>query len=173
MTSRSSNQPGITQGERHGGGPDMSQRATTPERSPSVPRLLDIVFGLGIWVAATAAIVLLGNLILPGTNAGFASALAYVIAGAAIFGVVAALAHLSARVAGQPLDASTGLRLGAVWIIVGLFLDGVLYAVTGFDYPNVDAARTETIAVVFMLGYPLMTAGAWWAGLHAEARRRS
>jgi hypothetical protein len=58
-----------------------------------------------------------------------------------------------------------------VVLVVGLFLDGLLLAVTGFAYPNVDAARTETIAVVFMLAYPLAVAGPRLVGSRAEARR--
>ncbi len=75
------------------------------------------------------------------------------------------------RLGGEPLNGVTGLRFGVVVLVVGLFLDGLLLAVTGFAYPNVDAARTETIAVVFMLAYPLAVAGPWLVGSRAEARR--
>jgi hypothetical protein len=89
----------------------------------------------------------------------------------ATFDATFALAGVRTRLGGEPLNGVTGLRFGVVVLVVGLFLDGLLLAVTGFAYPNVDAARTETIAVVFMLAYPLAVAGPWLAGSRAEARR--
>ena len=148
----------------------MNRRVGSTDRSSFVPRRLDFVFGGGIWVTATAALVLVGNLVLPGTDAGLAAVLAYVVVCAATFGATYALADVRTRLGGEPLNGATGLRFGAVILVVGLFLDGLLLAATSFDYPNVDAARTETIAVVFMLAYPLALVGPWLAGMRAEGR---
>ena len=149
----------------------MNSRAGSADRSSLVPRPLDFTFGIGIWVAATAALVLLGDLVLPGTDDGLAVVLAYIVVCVATFGATFALAGVRTRLGGEPLNGVTGLRFGVVVLVVGLFLDGLLLAVTGFAYPNVDAARTETIAVVFMLAYPLAVAGPWLVGSRAEARR--
>ena len=156
---------------RIGVSPD--RRTHAPERSRLVPHPLDIAFGLGIWVAATAALVLLGDVILPGPDDGFATILAYLVICLATFAGTFGITGVRARVGGDPLDGATGLRLGAVILIIGLFLDGVLLAQSSFAYPNVDAERTETIAVAFLLAYPLSVVGPWLAGLRAEAARNA
>ncbi len=153
----------------------MNGRVGSSDRSSLVPRPLDFAFGAGIWVAASAALVLLGNLVLPGTDAGFAAVPAYVVVCVATGGTFA-LAGVRTRLCGEPLYGVTGLRFGAVVLVLGLFLDGLLLAVTGFAYPNVDAARTETIAVVFMLAYPLRWSAPGWrvaVGRYASTRNEA
>jgi len=151
-------------------GTEINGRVGSSDRSSFVPRRLDFVFGVGIWVTATGALVLVGNLVLPGADAGLAAVLAYVVVCAATFGATYTLAGVRTRLGGEPLNGATGLRFGAVVLVVGLFLDGLLLATASFAYPNVDAARTETIAVMFMLAYPLALVGPWLAGLRAEDR---
>lgn len=145
-----------------------TRRGTDSDRSPLIPLPLDIAYGLGIWIVATLALVVLGNAVLPKTESGRV-VLAYVAICAATFAATYALAGVRTRYGGEPLTGATGLRFGAVVLIVGLFLDGVLLAVTGFSYPNVDAARTKTIAVVFLLAYPMAVVGPWLAGIRADA----
>lgn len=125
-------------------------------RSLLKPRRRDIAFGIGIWVVATVALVLLGDIVLPGPDDGFATVMAYLIICLATFGGTYALASDRRRLGGERLDGASGLCLGAVILVIGLFLDGVLLAVTGFAYPNVNAEHTETIAVAFLLAYPLV-----------------
>ena len=77
--------------------------------------------------------------------------------------VVTGLAGLTAvAVAGLSLDyfrrvdrddANAALTLGLSLASIGLTLDAVLLLATRFDYPNVDAQKTTTLAVLLLLGY--------------------
>ncbi len=143
-----------------------------PIRRPVlVPQPLDVAIGTGIWVLATVAIMVVGNRVLPDVDAGFPTLVAYLIVCAATLSGTYAIAGVRARLGRTALNAITGLRLGAVILVIGLFLDGVLLAATGFSYPNVDAGPTKTIAVAFLLAYPLAVVGPWLAGLRAERTR--
>lgn len=103
----------------------MNGRVGSSDRSSLVPRPLDFAFGAGIWVAATVALVLLGNLVLPGADAGFATVLAYVVVCVATFGATFALAGVRTRLCSEPLRRASvrrhraplrggGLGLGAL-----------------------------------------------------------
>ncbi len=139
-------------------------------RPPAQPRPSDLLLGLIVWVLATLLIVGLVGPILPGPSDGTAIALTGVLVCVVTLAGAAGLALGWARLTGERLDATVGLRLGTA-LLVGLLLDGVLIAAMGFAYPRADDAQTRTIAIAFLLAYPMAVAGPWAVGMWAESRR--
>lgn len=155
----------------------MSVRPATrnarPERasqSPSLPTRQEIIVALVVWAVATGAIIVVGGAVLPGPDEGLATAVTYLIVVAASFALAAALPFELSRGTGRPLDGASGLRLGATIATTGLVLDGLLMAIGGFAYPNVDDDQARTIAVALLLAWPAVIAGPWLAGVRAGAR---
>ena len=103
------------------------------------------------WIFFTALLIALGDALLPAITRPLAPVV-----------VLALVALTSVAVAGLSLDffrradradAVAGLTLGVCFASIGLTLDGLLLLATDFRYPNVDASRTATIAVLLLLGY--------------------
>jgi hypothetical protein len=126
-------------------------------------------YALGIWAAATALIVALGDLLLPPADRASA-ALAYAIAAVASALVGHRAARHFMRRAGRDVSPPVaGLLVGAAIALVGLTLDGVLVGALGHGYPGVGAERADTIVVGLLLGHAAALAGAAAAGV-APAR---
>lgn len=103
------------------------------------------------WAFFTGLLVALGNMLLPAISRPLTPL------------VVLGLAALTAvAVTGLSLDyfrrtkrddTSVALTLGVCLASIGLTLDAVLLLSTRFRYPNVDAQKTATLAVLLLLGY--------------------
>jgi hypothetical protein len=112
---------------------------------------LACAYGLVGWAFFTGLLVALGNVLIPTISQPLTPL------------VVVGLAALTAlAVAGLSLDyfrrakrndTSAALTLGTCLASIGLTLDAILLLFTDFRYPNVDAERTATLAVLLLLGY--------------------
>lgn len=117
----------------------------------SSPVRLACAYALGGWAFFTGLLAALGDVLLPAISRPLAPL------------VVVGLAALTAAVvAGLSLDyfrrtkcddATTALTLGICLASIGLTLDAVLLLSTRFRYPNVEAEKTATLAVLLLLGY--------------------
>jgi uncharacterized protein DUF5367 len=112
---------------------------------------LACAYALVGWAFFTGLLIALGNVLIPTISQPLTPL------------VVVGLAALTAlAVAGLSLDyfrrakredASAALTLGTCLASIGLALDAVLLLSTDFRYPNVDAEKTATLAVLLLLGY--------------------
>jgi hypothetical protein len=109
------------------------------------------IYALVGWAVFTALVVALGNLLVPTISSPLAPLVVPALAGLTAL-VVAALTLDFLRRTGRD-DVCAALVLGTCLASVGLALDAVLLLATEFDYPNVDADRTPTLAVLLLLGY--------------------
>lgn len=108
------------------------------------------------WIFFTALLIALGDALLPVITRPLAPVV-----------VLALVALTSVAVAGLSLDffrrsgradAVAGLTLGVCFASIGLTLDGLMLLLTDFRYPNVEAAKTATLAVLLLLGYAVAAA---------------
>ena len=122
------------------------------------------VYAVAGWLLFTGVLVLLGNVLVPAISRPLTPFV--VVALAALTAVVVGALTLDfLRRSGRD-DVCAALVLDTCLASVGLTLDAVLLLVTDFRYPNVDADRTPTMAVLLLLGYavaaavpPLVAAG--------------
>lgn len=134
--------------------------------------LAGAVVGLG----AHVLVVLLGPAVLapPGTAAG---ALAVGLNGVACGLVAIVLARLLTSAGGlPPVLARPVFGVGAAG--AGVLLDGLLLLVLGGDYPRLDAAETETLAIALLVGWGCAALGPALDGVRAaratpDARARA
>jgi Co/Zn/Cd efflux system component len=123
------------------------------------------VFG---WAFFTALLAALGDLLLPEISQALTPLVVVGLAALTAL-VVAALSLDYFRRAGRN-DALAALTLGVCLTSIGLTLDAVLLLATDFRYPNVDAEKTGTLAVLLLLGYAV-AAVAPLAALFARGRK--
>lgn len=108
------------------------------------------------WAFFTALLVALGNVLLPTLTRPSAPLVVVGLAAATAVAVVAVSLDYFRRARMDEVHA--GLLLGVCVASIGLTLDAVLLLATDFEYPNVDADRTETLAVLLFLGYAVAAA---------------
>jgi Family of unknown function (DUF5367) len=129
------------------------------------------VYALVGWAFFTGLLVALGNVLLPAISQ---PATPLVVVGLALLtaGAVAALSLDYFRRTGRD-DAEVALTLGTCLAAIGLTLDAVLLLSTDFRYPNVEAEKTATLAVLLLLGYAVAAVvPVGVAGLRAARRGR-
>jgi hypothetical protein len=108
------------------------------------------------WAFFTGLLIALGNTLLPTISKPAAPLV--VLGLAALTALAVALISLDYfRRAGQA-DVCAALILGTCLASIGLALDAVLLLATDFSYPNVDEEKTETLAVLLLLGYGVAAA---------------
>jgi Family of unknown function (DUF5367) len=116
------------------------------------------------WAFFTGLLVALGNVLLPSISE---PATPLVVVGlAALTAVAVAALSLDYFRRAKRDDASAALTLGTCVASIGLTLDSVMLLSTDFRYPNVDAEKTATVAVLLLLGYAVaavvpVTVAAW------------
>jgi hypothetical protein len=96
-------------------------------------------------------LVALGNVLLPAISRPLAPLIVVGLAGLTAVAVAGLSLDYFRRLNRD--DANAALTLGLSLASIGLTLDAVLLLVTQFDYPNVDAQKTTTLAVLLLLGY--------------------
>ena len=118
--------------------------------------MLACTYALLGWAFFTGLLVALGNVLLPELSRPLAPLVVVGLA-AATAGAVAVVSLDYFR-RSRVDELLAGLLLGVCVASIGLTLDAVLLLATEFDYPNVDADRTETLAVLLFLGYAVAAA---------------
>jgi hypothetical protein len=117
----------------------------------SRPVALACAYALVGWAFFTALLVALGNVLLPELSRPLTPLVVAALAGLTAFAVAGLSLDYFRRVDRD--DANAALTLGISLASIGLTLDGVLLLATRFEYPNVAAEKTTTLAVLLLFGY--------------------
>jgi peptidoglycan/LPS O-acetylase OafA/YrhL len=124
-------------------------------RRPAGTTARDVGSGLGVWVVATAAVVAVGNAVIPTAGNAWRWGLAATVA-AGTYGLGAGLARWAAR--RHPADTRAGERLVRAVAVVGLVADGVLILLPG-GYPGIDGERAGPLAATLLVAYGALLVG--------------
>lgn len=103
------------------------------------------------WAFFTGLLVVLGNLLLPEISRPLTPLV--VVGLAALTALAVAALSLDYFRRAKRDDVSAALTLGTCLASIGLSLDAALLLATRFRYPNVEAEKTATLAVMLLLGY--------------------
>jgi hypothetical protein len=95
-------------------------------------------------------LVALGNVLLPAISRPLTPLVVVGLAGLTAVAVAGLSLDYFHRADRDDLNAA--LTLGLSLASIGLTLDALLLLATRFDYPNVDAEKTTTLAVLLLLG---------------------
>lgn len=121
---------------------------------PVLPaRLLALAgtYALVGWMVFTALLIALGDALLPAISRPLAPVVVLALAAVTAFAVAGLSLDFFRRA--ERGDAVAGLTLGVCFASIGLTLDGLMLLLTDFRYPNVEAPKTATVAVLLLLGY--------------------